>query len=153
MELNDYLDRCRRLVAETGWMIQGVTPVARPGVPQHRSFWYYTVGLTPLGHPEFTLSGVNPDIAEPLLNDLAIRVRDGEHYCNGEQLEDVIGGGYKVHLLDVTAFKTFPLALVKTLYPQHPQRALQVVLPDAAHRWPWQPGYDMELQEVMWGVD
>lgn len=153
MELNDYLQHCRGLVAKIGWMIQGVSPVTRPGVPEHRSFWYYTVGLTPLGHPEFTLSGVTPDVAKPLLNQLASRVRDGEHFSNGEQLDDILGGGYKVYLLEVTAFTKFPLAMVKALYPHHPQRALQVVLPDAQHNLPWQPGYAMDLQEIMWGLD
>lgn len=139
------------MIDKTGLLIQGVSPVGRGGTPEHRAFWYYTVGLTPLGHPEFTLSGVTPDVAQAVLNDMGARVREGQSFKEGDELDDVIGGGYKVHLIDVRAFKRFPLAVVKTIYPEHEQRALQIVLPDAGHRFPWQPGYCMDLQEVMFG--
>lgn len=151
MDPDAYLQHCRELIDKVGLMIQGVYPVARAGVPEHGAVWYYTVGLTPLGHPEFTLSGVTPDVAQALLNDLGARVREGQEFKEGDELDDVVGGGYKVHLIDVTAFKRFPLAVVKTMYPEREQRALQVILPDAQHRWPWQPGYSMDLQEVMFG--
>lgn len=131
-------------------MIQGVIPVEQSGVHRHRSHWYYTVGLTPLGHPEFTISGVAPYVAEPLLNHLADQVRNGKRFSNGDELDDILAGGYRVHLLDVTAFDRFPLSLVTTLYPQHQARALQVVFPDTEHHWPWEPGYAMTRQEIMW---
>lgn len=147
MDPHAYLQHCRELITTVGLMIQGVSPAG----PDHRAFWYYTVGLTPLGHPEFTLSGVTPDIAQALLNDMGTRVRDGQAFKEGDELDDVIGGGYKVHLIDARAFTRFPLAVVKTIYPDHEPRALQIVLPDAHHRFPWQPGYSMDLQEVMFG--
>jgi hypothetical protein len=139
-----YLARIEGIVAEHGWAVQGVFSHAddpAPGPP-----FAYTVGLSGprFGHPEFVVFGLRPEIAQNVLNDLGERVRRGQRLRAGQRIVDLLRGGYEVELLavDDSEDERAPLYMANLLYGQGgPVDALQVVLPDQHHRFPWDPGF------------
>src|SRR5437764_5365551 len=93
----DEHDRLRRyflrqqdaLIAQYGWALTMVEPTPTdPGIP-----FAYTVGLTAHGQPELVIAGLDPHIAQALLNDLASRVLKHDlRLTHGQHLPDLIAG-------------------------------------------------------------
>lgn len=147
MSLDEYVASTRRNIITHGWVVQGIFDP-----DGERPWWYYTVGLTARGHPEFTLSGPEPRVGQPILNDLAGRVaNEGRTYQDGDVVTDLVVG-YNVALMRVARFKEFPLSMVEAIYPDRAVHALQLVLPDREGRYPWDSGYAMPVQEEMFSA-
>jgi hypothetical protein len=146
-----YLARIEGIVAEHGWAVQGAFPRAddpAPGPP-----FSYTVGLCGprFGHPELIVVGLDPNTAQAILNDLGERVRGGQRLHAGQRVVDLLRGGYEVELLavDASADERAPLSVANRLYGHGGLvEALQVVLPDQHHRFPWDPGFAAEMRSV-----
>ena len=71
-----------------GWAIQyvGGGTCCEPdcdGSASDEAPYAYTTGLFGLGHPELLILGVDPPTAAGVLNQLAVRVRNGEHLVPG----------------------------------------------------------------------
>lgn len=133
-----YLQRVRDLVAEHGWMIQGVFPTAdsdddEPG-------FAYTVGLAVFHHPEIIVFGLSADVAEGVLNDIGRRVRDGETFAQ-QAYERVFGDHYPAWFIHCAAEETERLLTVSAAIHGGPVDALQLVWPDVERRFPWDDGY------------
>ena len=76
-------DQIRQRVRAQGWDVVSVP--AQAGIPPHS----YTAGLALGGLHEFIVFGFSPELARPVLSDLAQRLRDGERFPTNVGLEDV----------------------------------------------------------------
>lgn len=148
--LDEYLAESLRIMMKHGWLVQGVigSPIDSGAV-----CWYYTVGLTGRDHPELMLSGLPSEVATPVINDMARRVfHDGTVYRDGNVVDDIVTG-FNVAMRSVTRFDTFPPSMVRQFFPTQKIRALQVVLPDAEGRFPWDEDYAIgDLQDLMYAA-
>jgi len=128
-------EQIRQRVHAQGWDVVSVP--AQAGIPPHS----YTAGLALGGLHEFIVFGFTPELARPVLSDLAQRVRDGERFPTNVGLEDVLPG-MPVVLLDVPQVEAAHyLAVARDCAPTN-LRALQIVWPDGRDLFPWQDGYD-----------
>ncbi len=127
----DYLDHIRSVVANEGWVVQGVE---RGRV---RPPYAYTVGLTPHGKPELVVTGMSLTRAAELLNDVAAHVLHAVAPEPGERIP-LIGG------LSWNSWKFVCRPLIcwwQASYNGPQVRALQVVHADDRGRWPWEVGF------------
>lgn len=88
----------------------------------------HTVGLKEkYQHPDLEIVGVDLNIANQILNELAHRVKEGEVYDKGDKITDMIEG--------------YTLWLVRN--PKDPEgddlikKRLRVIWPDSEKRYPW----------------
>ncbi len=121
-------------MASHGWHVAGILP--DPG----RLGWTYTIGLaTTTGHPDLVVSGLDPNTAAVLLNDLGDAIRQGLVLRPDDRLP-----GYLADV-DIEIRPVLPRWV-----PAHFGRALDwygaapamlaVALPDRANRFPEDPG-------------
>lgn len=142
----EYLDETRALVAEHGWAVQGVFSVAGEENPGPN--FLYTVGLSTYDAPEFIVFGVAMEVGHAVLNGMGAKVRDGARFQAGDLLDDVLDG-YNVRLVEVHD-TTEHLTVANRVYGlPDPVRALQIVLPDKAGRFPWDPDCELSWQPVL----
>jgi len=130
--LDDFDLRVEQIIAETGWMVQGVYPTADQPGPG----WCYTVGVEDKGGPEYLLIGLSPDIATPVLNSV---VRDClEHdrwWKHGDTVSGMLVGGYDMRAVAVAHADDghwFNVAnrRRRRFGPQGPLNVVQLVWPD-----------------------
>jgi len=123
----DYLRHVLAVVAEFGWMVQGVEAWS-PHPP-----WAYTIGLSKFGLPELVATGLELPEAGRLLNTMAAHSIHAEPPEPGEHIP-LIGGPEieVVRLAEPSAHLVFAVALYG---PEI--EALQLVHADDAGRWPW----------------
>ena len=134
-ETSRITEQIRQRVREQGWDVVSVP--AQAGIPPHS----YTAGLALGGLHEFIVFGFSPELARPVLSDLAQRARDGERFPTNTGLEDVLPGMPAV-LLEVPQVEAdHYLAAARDCAPKS-LRALQIVWPDERDLFPWQDGYD-----------
>lgn len=122
--LDAYDRQSLSVIAEHGWMIQGVFDTdGGPG-------FAYTVGLTPAGLPELVMSGLDHNTMATLLNGAAKRALANE----------LKAGGLLVGIASVTfqvvAAPTAEVNMARHLYRGSNVRALQLVWPDKAGAYP-----------------
>ena len=128
-------DEIRQRVRERGWDVISVP--AQAGTPPHS----YTAGLALGGLHEFIVFGFSPELARPVLSDLAQRARDGERFPTNTGLEDVLPGMPAV-LLEVPRVEADHYLAAARDCTSTSIRALQIVWPDGRDLFPWQDGYD-----------
>ncbi len=129
------IEQIRQRVRAQGWDVVSVP--AQAGIPPHS----YTAGLALGGLHEFIVFGFSPELARPVLSDLAQRERDGERFPTNVGLEDVLPG-MPVVLLEVPQVEAAHyLVAARDCAPTN-LRALQIVWPDGRDLFPWQDGYD-----------
>lgn len=100
----------------------------------------YSVGLyRRFGLPEVIILGLEGDLAQWILNELAARARDGFRYQAGDMVDGLLEG------FPVT-FRPVPPAHVKAhfgwalwYYEGDDFPTLQLVFPTTAGIWPWDP--------------
>ncbi|GAB3598988.1 DUF4262 domain-containing protein [Angustibacter peucedani] len=132
-------------IEQFGWMVQGVA-----GGADEPSFCY-TVGLTPHGLPELVVFGLPYSVSVHVLNDLANRLVNGSQEVPppGSAVSELLADGYDPVVVEVDDSSEH-LLLANRLYGvDGPVAALQLVVPDPAYRFPWDPGYDMPGQPVI----
>lgn len=136
----DAYDRsCQALIAEHGWMIQGVFPTEKdPGVE-----FCYTVGLTVAGLPELVISGLPYETAGILLNIAAERSL-GDEIKAGDVLDGIASVPFQV-----IAAPLAEVNMARHLYGFAKVTALQLVWPDDGGAYPGEPGWSLgDMQEV-----
>ncbi|WP_182113838.1 MULTISPECIES: DUF4262 domain-containing protein [unclassified Actinotalea] len=131
-------------IAETGWAVCTV-----PGDGLELPYGY-TVGLTRYhGHPEVMVSGVDSCGAMEYLDRVGARVRAGERFGFGDEVE--LGAERGVFL---AVDQPERLDIAQAVYG-HPETsvvpALQLVVSDDAGRWPWERGWQGWAQ-VLYGT-
>jgi hypothetical protein len=105
----------------------------------------YTVGMAGNNNPEFIVFNVTQEMAAWLLNNLALRVRDGVQDFEPDTLVDGLLTGFSLYLMPVEDSSEH-LTLSNRFYRvpgRNPVRAVQVVQPGVNGLWPWEPGCDI----------
>lgn len=131
------LDALRRY----GWIGRGVDPSQDdpPGTPR----FAYTAGLERTWrHPELIVVGIPWPAAGAVLRGAVERVRAGQAFQPGQRYADVVAAGDVVVVEVSHAHRIFSMTYAMWLYGGEDFRALQLVWPDAAGRYPWDEGYD-----------
>jgi hypothetical protein len=143
----------RRLLHDVqthGWHIVHVgMPV---GEDSEGPGWSYSVGLFhTLGHPEFIVVGLPWSTAEAIINDLGSRVRAGQRFGNGMHDPDVLENHNVRFVTMRTDEYRAHLGYAIWFYRGMEFPVLQVVWPDRAGRFPWDPDcvLDDSLQPVL----
>src|SRR5262245_15942644 len=118
-----------------GWSVVGV------GADEQVPGWAYTVGLWhTLRQAELCIFALPIDVAHGLLNDIGERVRAGGALRRHAPLSGVIKGyDLAVRRVDESWFDDLFCAGL-AFYQRPPLPFVQVVWPDPAGRFPWQPG-------------
>lgn len=132
--LDAYDQHCIELIAEHGWMVQGVFPreydVEAP--------FAYTVGLTVAGLPELVISGLPADTAYQLL-DAAARESLAHELAPGRILDGIATVPFRV-----VEAPGAQVNMARHLYPDRRVRSLQLVWPDKDGNYPG---------DVLWTLD
>lgn len=127
-------------IATHGWHVTGVLPDQRDGTPS----FAYSVGMTEtLRHPELVIIGVEYQLAQRLINDVGVLIRGGMAFGDWDSSDQVIKG-YPI------TFREIPQAQAREWARGASERyrnrggfkLLQVFLPDAEGRFPWDEGAD-----------
>jgi hypothetical protein len=131
------------LIDKHGWAIQGV--IATPETPSPT--FTYTVGLTAQDFPELLCIGLSSTTGGQLLNHIAHYVEDRKLTVPNVRLKHMLGadGEFDVVVIAASAptVQSEYVTVAKRLYPLSEVRVWQVIIPDLAGRFPWEPGYDM----------
>ncbi len=121
----EYLDELRETIRINGWAVQGVEDDRRP--------FAYTIGLHDRGLPELLVTGLSPERAARVLNDVAGATVGGRVLDPGAHI--AVGAGPLLEIVVVEhpdAHMNFAVALGGP-----DVRALQLVWADDRGRWPW----------------
>ncbi len=96
---------------------------------------------SPHDYPELLIVGLDPAIAQELLNDLAGRVYDrAERFTHGQRVGDLIDGYDAIIVNGARTEQLSPGAAIMR-YGQERVRLQQIVWPDPQGRFPWNDGY------------
>lgn len=133
-QLDAYLIRVTDLIAEHGWMIQGVF-----GTENDPTAFSYTVGLTESEKPELFLDTLSPKQSQPILNAAARAVHDGTLVPKHGVIFDI---DYSVRFKwrGPISTRAAELGMCHRLYVS--VEAYQVLWPDTEGRYPDDDGYD-----------
>jgi hypothetical protein len=127
--IDDYLDHLRSIVAHRGWAAQYVE--------DNRTPYAYTIGLHDYGLPELLVTGVSPQRAKRLLNNVArIAIRDTAP-MPGDRFQLPAGPLLEIVTVD---HPDAHMNMAVALYG--PVSALQLVWADGRGRWPWSAAFN-----------
>lgn len=134
---DNYLDRCRELIAKHGHMIQSILP------SENSPSWSYTIGLARTLGFEIVVFGLPQDVASSLLNPLAERLR-AQPIHDGEPIERIANTPLRL----LTCAGTASQLRVATALGMAPERVRVLQWPDTAGRFPGDPGYSIPLTQT-----
>lgn len=142
-----YMQDMLEVVAKHGMAVQGVF-----GDDSFPMDFAYTVGLAPHGHPEFICFGVDPQVAQPMLNDIGLEhvIRRGERFQAGDLISGLVQD-FDVFLVQVTDSREH-LTMSNSFYGDPdgpPLPALQIVFPDEKGLFPWEPETEIAWEPVL----
>lgn len=138
--LHELIERSRAIIAKEGHLIVATGDQARLS---------YTVGLTThLGYEVYVV-GLPPAAAQPILNALAVQLKQSEH-PDDTDLDGLANAPLRLRFLSATdsAAVARRFRMLSAL-GFAPARIRQLVLPDVAGRFPGQPGYDTRLDQTL----
>ena len=138
-DISSYLDHMDEIIQEYGWAVQGVAG------KDISDTYAYTVGLSIKDLPELVIRGLDIRVATVILNDVATAMVRGQSVRHGSTV--AVGDGYSLTAVEVDDEHLHTLALAEAISVSR-IRALQLVWPDAAHRLPWDPGFDTTWSSV-----
>ncbi|MDP9795968.1 hypothetical protein J2S43_004480 [Catenuloplanes nepalensis] len=124
-----------------GWNVTGVTGGPAPD-------WAYSTGLWHTHRaPEICVFGVPGRTGQRIINQVGNMLRDGVTLTDGERHDDVLTG-YDVVVRAVRApwYRRFFGAGLD--FCQRPAPMMQIVWPDRAGRFPWEPETDPPYRDV-----
>lgn len=125
-----------------GWHLTGVFPTEDAPMP---TYFCYTTGLIERGHPELVTFGLQPRIAHMLMTIAYDEfIKKGRVFQDGETVAGL--ANLPVFFRSMPAdHPEYPLGTGRRLYGVDTFPALQMVLPDAQGRFPWDPGCDEKM--------
>ncbi|MBX6373428.1 MAG: DUF4262 domain-containing protein [Acetobacteraceae bacterium] len=149
--LRAVIDRVTEAIAERGW---AVVAVAAEG--EHPPF-AYTVGLeTGFDHPEIMLVGnFAPRIVQGVLGAAGERVKAGARFEPGARTSEVVPHlevAFDAVRPDAASEHLQVADLVQGGRLERLARAVQLFLPDAAGRFPWDRGCDARMARSQTGL-
>jgi len=137
-----YLSNFEEIVVNQGVGIQHV--MASENTPS----FSYTVGLFEADHPEFIVFGMPPELAQAILNDLALCVLDEGMRFGGNDRVHQLFRGAPAHVIPAHPEGDFFATAYSIRNRRYPDRStsdiegLQIIYQDPADRWPWDNGSD-----------
>ncbi|MFI7208069.1 DUF4262 domain-containing protein [Micromonospora aurantiaca (nom. illeg.)] len=138
--IDDVFRRQEQIIDTTGWAVMHVLPTDDD--PDTTAPFAYTVGLTEHDVPELVIAGLDPHIAQALLNDLARRVHDrAERLTHGQRVTDLLAG-YDAVIVEGPATEALHPGAAYARYGTDRVRLQQIVWPDKHGRFPWADGYE-----------
>jgi Domain of unknown function (DUF4262) len=136
VSIDDVVRRQTKLIDSRGWAVTIVLPTDDDAVAP----FAYTVGLTAVGSAELIIAGLDPDIAQELLDDLAQRVHDrAQRFTSGHRITDLLAG-YDAVIVEGPATEALHPGAAFARYSTDRVTLQQVVWPDPHGRFPWEPG-------------
>lgn len=138
--LGALLDRGRKIIASEGLL---VVATGRPHVVA------YSIGLTTrLGYEVFVV-GLPPDVALPIVNALAARLKAAEE-PDDTPLEEIANMPLRLRFLSRkdSVNATRRLRMIPAL-GYEPQRIRQLLFPDPQGRFPGEDGYSMSFDQTL----
>ena len=117
-------EKVEKDIAEYGWH---VISVACPDSPD----FSYSVGFEKtLDHPEVIMSGLDMKLMHQLLNDIAVLIKKGDSFGDGDFSDEVVSGfSVKFVSVEASVLEEY-LAVAKGHYQGKYFRALQCLWPD-----------------------
>ena len=134
-------------IQQHGWHCLHVLPG-----PDGESGFSYSIGFQAThGAPEVMVFGLQRSKAQALLGECATLLAAGHQIQTDVEDGEVLDGGYKVIFRTVRAdCHDEYLATAVRHYGEQPLHAVVMFLPDKAHRFAWQPGYeDAQVDEAL----
>src|SRR5690349_2058266 len=123
-DINDFLRRQNQIIDATGWAVTHVLPTDDD--PDTTAPFAYTVGLTAHDYPELITTGLPPEVAHSLLNDLAHRIYDkAERFSHGQRMSNLIAG-YVAIIIDGPPIDGLLPAMAVNLYGRDRIRLQQI---------------------------
>jgi hypothetical protein len=136
--LNDILRRGRKMIAEHGWMVQGVGGDPSKDVPSYS----YSVGLSKNhGHPEIFMVGFPFDLTRSLTNVAGSHIKDGMRFDKA-CYSDVIVDGFPVAFLPLDRRSVIRHTAAGRSMLNDVFEGVQMFLPDPNGLFPWDSGCD-----------
>lgn len=132
--IDEFLAHVRENIDQHGWHAQGVG--ARPDRPTYT----YTVGLTAMGFEELVVVGLLPSQAHEVLTGGVRLLQDGVGLHAGRIVQGLLEG----LPIKTTDCSNEHLNVARSVYGVEVM-AVQLVWPDAAGRFPGEPGHDDSL--------
>ncbi len=126
-------------VRRYGWHV--VLIPERDGTPG----WAFTVGMAKtFGTPELIVVGLNPKVAHSVLNEIGDRIRQGEVFRVGALINGLLEGvTCTVRPVARKWFEWF-VGYAQWYHRGRPFDLWQVMWPDHAGHFPWEPGFSPE---------
>jgi hypothetical protein len=122
-------------IADVGWAVTLVIPDA------DEAPFAYTVGLTAHTAPELVITGLPPDIAHTLLNDMATRaLHHGARWQHRDRVTDLFAG-FDSMVINGAANDLITPGTANARYGARRVRLQQIVWPDPDGNFPWETGY------------
>lgn len=111
----------------------------------------YTVGLyASFNHPEIIISGITVDTAHVILNDLGTGIRTGIIREADVRYDDILEGHNCVFKYVADSKYNEFLGQVMVYYHDQHVPVLQCVYTDKQGRFPWELGYQLAYQELLY---
>lgn len=127
------------LIQKHGFMVQGVFGTDKAPEPP----FAYTIGLHQKNRPEIIVFGLPPETAHQLLNTVARLLLDRETALPKIREKLTLPGwGVPAYLVSVPAVRAELYAYGAATRSQQQATYFQVVWPDKAGLFPWEPGAD-----------
>lgn len=138
-DMDAVLERIRNTISEAGHAVQYVA-----GDPP----WAYTIGLTGRGLPELILFGLDPRSSQWILNEaaellLAGKLHAGTPFSFSEETAPLMPLQVRTGELSNEWF-----AIARRFFPLPRLQALQLVISDPQHRFPWDARVNPRYREV-----
>lgn len=138
------LEGIRTNVNQYGWDIINVEDA-------DLSPFSYTVGLyQSFAHPDFIISGLKGEVAFRILNDISSDVRAGDRREPDVTYNDVFNGVPCVFKKMNPQLIPEYLGFACRFYGFEDIHVLQCVWPDKNNKFPWETGYNINIQEALY---
>lgn len=132
-----YLDQVRAIIAEHGWMVQGV------GADDSQPQFAYTSGLTARDLPELLVVGLPIPLMQQMLNRAAALHCGGAPFGPGA----VVDVGFNVPVRVVAPYRSpGPLGIAHEIYEGRDITVLQIEWPDVLGLWQDDPDFDQRFE-------
>jgi len=133
--MGDSIDRTiQEHIDQVGWSVTAVG--ADRLVPQ----FAYTVGFTEHNLPELLISGLPFEVMHGVLNTAGRLAYDGARWRHGQHVAEIIVG-FDAVIVDGAPLPGMRPGTAYARYGPARVRIQQIIWPDPAGRFPWQPGY------------
>ncbi len=101
----------------------------------------YSIGIEQsLGMPELIVVGLHGEVAHAAINECYRQMKEGTGIAPGARVNELLGGGFECVIGDVSPahFKQY-MGWALWLYKDAGFRAYQIIFPDTAGVFPWEP--------------